>query len=90
MASTDPQLPHLGPILEPRSERDQFDAPELAIVLSHYDLGQIEQIREYRRTDHARCAVRESVPDASRGQYHRRQMPRRPDQPTDRRGQGRY
>ena len=49
MASTDPQLPHLGPILEPRSERDQFDAPELAIVLSHYDLGQIEQIREYRR-----------------------------------------
>ena len=49
MASPDPQLPHLGPILQPRSQRDQFDPHELAIVLSHYDLGRIEQIREYRR-----------------------------------------
>ena len=41
--------PHLGPFLEPRSRRDQFDPHELAIVLSHYDLGQIDQVREYRR-----------------------------------------
>ncbi len=51
MALPEPQEPqaHLGPFLEPQSQRDQFDSHELAIVLSHYDLGQIEQIREYRR-----------------------------------------
>ena len=51
MALPEPQEPqaHLGPFLEPESQRDQFDSHELAIVLSHYDLGQIEQIREYRR-----------------------------------------
>ena len=30
-------------------EREQFDADELAIVLSHYDLGTIESIQEFAR-----------------------------------------
>lgn len=32
-----------------RRERDRFAADELAIVLSHYDLGAIESITEFRR-----------------------------------------
>jgi Ser/Thr protein kinase RdoA (MazF antagonist) len=40
-------LPHVGPILEDRARRQRFDSRELAIVLSHYDLGVIEQIRAY-------------------------------------------
>ncbi|MHC4415697.1 MAG: phosphotransferase enzyme family protein [Planctomycetota bacterium] len=42
-------LPNLGPILDDRTRRERFDAPELAVVLSHYDLGIIEQIRAYPR-----------------------------------------
>lgn len=41
--------PHLGPQVEPRTQREQFQTHELATVLSHYDIGVIEQIREYRR-----------------------------------------
>jgi Ser/Thr protein kinase RdoA (MazF antagonist) len=42
-------LPHVGPILDERARRQRFDPHELAIVLSHYDLGVIEQIRTYAR-----------------------------------------
>ncbi|MHC4220106.1 MAG: phosphotransferase enzyme family protein [Planctomycetota bacterium] len=42
-------LPHVGPILNDRTRRVRFDSHELAIVLSHYDLGAIEQIRNYPR-----------------------------------------
>jgi homoserine kinase type II len=42
-------LPHVGPILDDRVRRQRFDPHELAIVLSHYDLGVIEQIRAYAR-----------------------------------------
>jgi len=42
--------PHLGPVTEDESpDRDRIDALELAIVLSHFDLGVIRKIREYRR-----------------------------------------
>jgi Ser/Thr protein kinase RdoA (MazF antagonist) len=40
-------LPHVGPILDDRARRQRFDPRELAIVLSHYDLGVIDQIRAY-------------------------------------------
>lgn len=45
------QVPHLGPVIDDDrvEDRDRFDAPELGIVLSHYDLGVILRIREYRR-----------------------------------------
>ena len=42
-------LPHVGPILDDQVRRERFDPRELAIVLSHYDLGIIEQIRAYPR-----------------------------------------
>ena len=42
-------LPHVGPILDDRSQRERFDAVELATVLSHYDLGVIWQIRVFPR-----------------------------------------
>jgi homoserine kinase type II len=42
-------LPHVGPILDDRARRKRFEPHELAIVLSHYDLGAIEQIRVYAR-----------------------------------------
>ena len=44
--------PHIGPILEDledRSQHERYAPEELAIVLSHYDLGVIEQIRPYTR-----------------------------------------
>ncbi|MCP3904007.1 MAG: phosphotransferase [Planctomycetes bacterium] len=42
--------PHLGSVVDddPRG-RDRFDGPELAIVLSHYDLGVIHSIKEFLR-----------------------------------------
>lgn len=51
MGSSEPHEPHpyLGPLVEPQSQREQFQTHELATVLSHYDIGVIEQIREYRR-----------------------------------------
>ncbi len=43
------EAPHLGPILEDRARPLRFEPRELAIVLSHYDLGVIEQIRVFAR-----------------------------------------
>ncbi len=42
-------MPHIGPILDHRVRPMRFDALELAKVLSHYDLGVIEQLRTYAR-----------------------------------------
>ena len=42
-------MPHIGPILDPRVRPMRFDPLELAKVLSHYDLGVIEQLRAYKR-----------------------------------------
>ncbi len=42
-------LPHIGPILDDRMRPVRFDPMELARVLSHYDLGVIEQLRVYSR-----------------------------------------
>ncbi len=42
-------LPHVGPILDEPAKRHRFDPHELAIVLSHYDLGSIGQIAVYAR-----------------------------------------
>jgi homoserine kinase type II len=45
-----PPAPHLGPVVDDRrAEGARFGAPELGIVLSHFDLGVIKRIREYRR-----------------------------------------
>jgi homoserine kinase type II len=42
--------PHLGAVVDDDPKgRDRFDGPELAIVLSHYDLGVIRSIQEYLR-----------------------------------------
>ncbi len=51
MGISEPQepQPHLGPQVEPQTQREQFQTHELATVLSHYDIGVIDQIREYRR-----------------------------------------
>jgi homoserine kinase type II len=46
--ATDPP-PHLGPSQDDGARRDHFDTQELVAVLSHYDLGIIESIREYPR-----------------------------------------
>ena len=53
-------LPHVGPILEDRARRQRFDPRELAIVLSHYDVGVIEQIRRIREAhpNRRRCGSR--------------------------------
>jgi homoserine kinase type II len=40
---------HLGPKVDDTIRRERFDAAELAIVLSHYDIGVIERIKEYPR-----------------------------------------
>ncbi len=42
-------VPHIGPILDDLVQHQRFDAHELAVVLSHYDLGVIEQIRAFPR-----------------------------------------
>ena len=38
-------LPHIGPMVDDRVQRERFGAHELAMVISHYGLGVIEQIR---------------------------------------------
>ncbi|MFM1805738.1 MAG: hypothetical protein RL136_2617 [Planctomycetota bacterium] len=40
---------HLPPVGGGESQRERFQAREIATVLSHYDLGVITNIREYRR-----------------------------------------
>lgn len=42
-------LPHIGPMQPDVSQRERFGAEELAIVLSHYDLGTINRIRPFER-----------------------------------------
>ena len=42
-------MPHIGPILDDRVRPMRFDPLELAKVLSHYDLGVLEQLRTYSR-----------------------------------------
>ncbi len=42
-------LPHVGPVLDDRHRRARFDPHELAIVLTHYEVGVIERIRAYPR-----------------------------------------
>ncbi len=52
MSSREPlpePLPHIGPVLDDRTRRQRFEPHELAIVLSHYDLGVVDQIRTYPR-----------------------------------------
>jgi len=44
-----PPAPHLGPRIDESSGRLQFSPQELAVVLSHYDLGVISSVREYPR-----------------------------------------
>lgn len=44
-----PLRPHVGLAVEDQSHRERFDAQELAVVLSHYELGVIEQLRVFPR-----------------------------------------
>jgi len=49
-AAAAPEPPtHLGPKRDDTARRERFDAAELATVLSHYDVGVIERIRDYPR-----------------------------------------
>ncbi|MGI9015404.1 MAG: phosphotransferase enzyme family protein [Phycisphaerales bacterium] len=49
-ASSNPtQPPHLGPRQDDATHRDRMSSHELATVLSHYDIGIIERLREYPR-----------------------------------------
>jgi len=43
-----PVRPHVGPSRED-PHRERFDAPELAMVLSHYDIGVIESLKAFPR-----------------------------------------
>jgi Ser/Thr protein kinase RdoA (MazF antagonist) len=44
-----PHQPHVGSSVAEQPLRERFDGSELAIVLSHYDLGVLEQLRTYPR-----------------------------------------
>lgn len=44
-----PEDPQLGPVEPKRDGHDRFDRRELAIVLSHYDIGPIDRITRYPR-----------------------------------------
>jgi len=49
-SSSNSNAPHLGPVVdEGRADGDRYGAHELAMVLSHYDLGPIDRIRRYVR-----------------------------------------
>src|SRR5262245_21845719 len=43
------QRPHIGPAYEDVAHRERFDAHELAMVLSHYEIGVIEHLRNFPR-----------------------------------------
>jgi homoserine kinase type II len=45
----DYQLPHLGPGAEVQQEQAKFDRNELAIVLSHYDIGVLKSAKSFSR-----------------------------------------
>ena len=61
----------------PKEDRDKLTAEELAIVLSHYDLGLVQEVREFARGSHraAKLVVR-----TNRGRY---LLKRRPQGRTD-------
>lgn len=61
----------------PKEDRDKLTAEELAIVLSHYDLGVVQEVREFARGSHraAKLVVR-----TNRGRY---LLKRRPQGRTD-------
>jgi Ser/Thr protein kinase RdoA (MazF antagonist) len=44
-----PPKPHVAPVVEDQSHRERFESHELAMVLSHYDLGVIESLRVFPR-----------------------------------------
>jgi len=44
-----PPAPHVAPVVEDQSHRERFDSHELAMVLSHYDVGVIESLRVFPR-----------------------------------------
>jgi homoserine kinase type II len=44
-----PIRPHVAPVVEDQLHRERFDANELAVVLSHYDIGVIESARAFPR-----------------------------------------
>jgi homoserine kinase type II len=41
--------PHIGPVLDDHSRRECFEMRELAVVISHYDMGVIDKIQIYPR-----------------------------------------
>ena len=56
--------PHLGPVVdEGRRDHDRFEAAELGVVLSHYDLGVIARIRTFPRGSRRAPKVRISAAD---------------------------
>jgi homoserine kinase type II len=44
-----PRVPHIGPMLDPDSRSSRFSRDELAIILSHYELGAIKRVRALSR-----------------------------------------
>lgn len=61
-----PARPHVGPAFEDQSHRERFDAHELAMVLSHYDIGVIQQLRNFPRGSRRSPKVRIK---SHRGEY---------------------
>jgi homoserine kinase type II len=58
--------PHVGPAFEDQSHRERFDAHELAMVLSHYDIGVIQHLRNFPRGSRRSPKVRIK---SHRGEY---------------------
>jgi homoserine kinase type II len=67
------QAPHIGPVMDERARHERFAPHELAMVLSHYDIGAIRQIRPCRRgsrrapklrirTDHGQYLLKRRAP----------------------------
>lgn len=46
LSPTLPETLHLGPVLDEDQNRESFGSHELAIILSHYQIGVIEQVQE--------------------------------------------
>ena len=61
-ADTRPQT-HLGPVQDETTRRERFDPQELAIVVSHYDIGVIESIKDYPRGSRRAPKVRITTRD---------------------------
>ena len=58
--------------------RQQFNSQELSIVLSHYDLGAVQDVREFARGSHAAAKV---VVTTDRGRYLLKRRPKGRDDP---------